>query len=492
MTQNKQPENPLNEDQNEVERCPNCDSVLTISNDRCLMCGIPIAGQQAEALGTVTNLADDSNVIQELPENRDDEIGEVETDNVAEEQEEITALLAADDVEFGEVNQDEIKKHAKAEENLESYDNGITELQSEFESILIEERSGIPVWLVGLFILIIGILGAILLSAPGQVTLAILPTVTESATPIALTPTWTPLATNTSEVTPSPTTTQTPRPSETPQPPRVHQVASGETLFSLSLRYGVTMDSIADVNGMDTGSAIQVSQNLLIPWPTATPPLEPVAIRQGEQLIIADPTDCQMYEIKSGDTFLGIAHRERIELEALTAVNRFTDQTILQPGDLICIPKIVVGGELPPTAGPSPTPSDTPPPQGPALLYPIEGAIIDPPDQSFYLQWVAVKDLEPDEWYMVELTDLSTVDSHPIREFTRKNSIRVPISWRPEEESTHLFRWRVRIVRVTGQRSDESFIYTFGGSNSDDALFYWRGAVRTPTAIPISTASPTP
>lgn len=252
------------------------------------------------------------------------------------------------------------------------------------------------------------------------------------------------------------------------------------------------MDSIVAVNGMDTESAIQVSQNILIPWPTATPPLEPVAIRQGEQLIIADPTDCQMYEIKSGDTFLGIAHRERIELEALTAVNRFTDQTILQPGDLICIPKIVVGGELPPTAGPSPTPSDTPPPQGPALLYPIEGATIDPPDQSFYLQWVAVKDLEPDEWYMVELTDLTTVDSHPIREFTRNNSISVPINWRPEEERMHLFRWRVRIVRVTGQRSDESFIYTFGGSNSDDALFYWRGAVQTPTAVPTSTASPTP
>ena len=252
------------------------------------------------------------------------------------------------------------------------------------------------------------------------------------------------------------------------------------------------MDSIANENGIEANAGLQVSQNLLIPWPTATPPLEPVQIDLGGRVIVADPTDCNMYEIKSGDTFLGIAHRERVDLEALTAVNRFTDQTILQPGDLICIPKIIVGGQLPPTAGPSPKPSETAPPAGPSLLYPIEEAEIEPADQPFYLQWAAVKDLESDEWYMIELTDLTLVDSHPMRAFTRDNAIRIPLTWRPDEESTHLFRWRVRIVSVTGERDDGSFIYTFGGTNSVDALFYWQGAVPTPTATATATPTVTP
>jgi hypothetical protein len=131
-------------------------------------------------------------------------------------------------------------------------------------------------------------------------------------------------------------------------------------------------------------------------------------------------------------------------------------------------------------------------PPGPALLYPVARAEIDPPDGILRLQWAAVKDLAPDEWYMVELVDTSVLDGIPFRDFTRDTSFVVPQEWRPDIDETHPFRWRISIVQVTGQRSDEVFLYRYGGQASEDELFYWLGAVPTPTPTQTPTPSPTP
>jgi LysM repeat protein len=46
---------------------------------------------------------------------------------------------------------------------------------------------------------------------------------------------------------------------------RVHVVAQGETLFSIAMRYGVTVDSIVRANGLQTASHIITGQRLVIP-----------------------------------------------------------------------------------------------------------------------------------------------------------------------------------------------------------------------------------
>jgi hypothetical protein len=92
---------------------------------------------------------------------------------------------------------------------------------------------------------------------------------------------------------------------------------------------------------------------------------------------------------------------------------------------------------------------------------------------------------------MVELTDLTLSDSHPLRGFTRRTAFRAPESWRPSIEETHLFRWRVSIIQVTGERIDGSFIYTFGGNSSEIGFFNWLGAVPTPTPTATNTPAPT-
>jgi LysM repeat protein len=346
-----------------------------------------------------------------------------------------------------------------------------------FESLLRERQAPVMFWLTAVFVGFIVAIGALILQNPVQVTVALFPTPTPLPPTITHTPTWTPYPTDTLAPTDSPTITPTPLPTDTPQPPRSHVVAANETLFGLSLRYDVSAGSIAEANELAAEGQIQLHQTLLIPWPTATPPLVAIAVEIAGETLIVDPAGCELYGIERGDNLFAIAARNRIPLEALQRVNRLTDDSIIRPGDTLCIPNIIRGGVLPPTPGPSPTPAPTLPPAGPHLLYPARQALITPPEGPVVLQWVAVKDLEPAEWYMVEVTNLTLVDSHPRRGFTRQTSLALPASWRAPVPEEHTFRWRVSIVQVTGRRSDGAFIYTYGGQSSQDAFFTWLGAV---------------
>lgn len=363
------------------------------------------------------------------------------------------------------------------------------------ESVMQERQSPVTFWLTAVFVVIIIVLGGLILRYQGPaVSIALVPSPTPLPPTLTFTPTWTPLPTETSLPTNTPTITPTPAPTNTPRPTRLHSVASGETFTSLSLRYRVSAESIAIANGLTLDSPVQAGRELIIPWPTATPPLESMAIEINSETVIADVTDCEIYEIQPDDTVFGIAAAKDVPLEAIIAVNRQTMDSIqlVQPGDTLCIPEIKYGEALPPTPGPSPTPTPTSPPVGPHLLYPVDEAVIDPPDGIVTLQWTAVKDLAEDEWYMVELKNMDEVDAPFNRGFTRDTALQLPAAWRPTVPESQLMRWRVSIVRVTGWRSDGYPIYTYGGEPSADAYFMWLGAIPTPTPTPTLTATPSP
>jgi LysM repeat protein len=357
-----------------------------------------------------------------------------------------------------------------------------------------------------LFVVVIGLCGALIAFQAESVRSVAEPTPRPTrdvlassgltATPTSL-PTEPPTETETPSPTNTPAPTNTPLPTNTPRPPRFHNVETGESLIGISLRYGgITVDSIAEANSLDLNNPlIQVGQDIIIPWPSPTPPLQAIVAEVGEDKVLVDPSVCPpFYEIKEGDTLFQLAAVNRVPLEAMLAINYLTIDSVLQPGDVICIPNVEIGGILPPTPGPSPTPSLTPPPPGPRLLYPAPGATVENPAGVVALQWLVVQDLAPDEYYMVEVTDLTAVDSYPRRGFTRQTSFQVPADWRADEAEEHEFRWRVSLVRVTGEREDGSFIYTYGGRASQDGTFFWLGAVPTPTPTltPTPTNTPTP
>jgi LysM repeat protein len=361
------------------------------------------------------------------------------------------------------------------------------------ESVMRERQTPLVLGLTAVFFVIILVAGGLILQyQSGEVSMVIAPSVTPIPATVTFTPTWTPLPSETSPPTLTPSVTPTPAPTDTPRPPRSHTVNSGETLIGISLFYRIAPEAIAAANGLAPDSQVQVAQQLVIPWPTATPPLQMIASEINGETVLVDPTGCDLYQVQSGDSIVGIASRFGVPFDLLSQVNRIADPSLLQPGDPICIPEIIYGQSLPPTPGPSPTPTNTLPPPGPQLLYPVAGTVVESVNQTIVLQWTAVKSLAESEMYMVELTNINDLDGLPQRGFTRDTAFRVPSAWRPDTPELFEMRWRVSIVQVTSTRSDGLPIYTFGGSSSADAFFTWLGAIPTATPTPTSTPTVTP
>ena len=430
-------------------RCPRCDSIVPAGAARCLMCGLPREGTSpAETIPVSSPGFPDTAVSPP----------EVQTQPTGDPNE--STKIPAD---------------------------------TEFVSVVQEKRSSLLFWVVTAFVAVGLVAGWIALRNQGPIVMAaFIPTTTPLPPTITSTPSRTPLPTETLPPSETPGPTDTPAPTSTPREPRFHTVSAGETLFGLSLLYRVSADSIAQSNEFDINAPIQSGQSLVIPWPTATPPLESVLLEINGEQVLADATNCEIVVIQSGDSAYGLSALKGVPLEAIIAVNRQTQESIqlIQPGDTLCIPKILYGDTIPPTAGPSPTPSLTPPPEGPSLLYPTDGMAIDTLEAPVVLQWTAVKSLAQDEWYMVELKDDEDRDSLPRRGFTRDPFFRVPLDWRPVVNELRRMEWKVSIVQEIGRRSDGGLVYTFGGKSSQPSYFMWPGAIPTPTPSP--TPSPTP
>ena len=473
-----------------IYRCPTCDSVVSADTQRCLMCGtvqperplsIPQPPVEPEPEPEIVEAPPEE---EPEPESAPEALVELASEAPEETIEDQPAQGAAsvfvhvEDPYYAEASAPSVGKPIGLQKPLPDKPH------QKNRSLFVYGITAVAIMLIILFV-------SLGLKKPDVVTDP-LPAELVVTSTLTFTPSPTLMPTGTEPPPAAPTITLTPLPTDTPEPPRQHTISIGDTLFGLALQYRITLGSILETNEMTESSSIIAGQTLLIPWPTATPPLEPVGIEYNGELVIADPTDCRRYEVVSGDSLNAIAARADIDYDLFLLVNRLTSESVIQPGDTVCLPDIVYGATLQPTAGPSPTPSMTPLPPGPSLLYPVPETVIEPPDGLVTLQWVAIKDLAEDEWYMVEVTDMDRVNSVPWRGFTRDNAFQLPSSWRPDVVESHHMRWRVSLVKVTGFREDGLPIFTYGGQSSDDALFSWEGAIPTPTPVPTATKTAVP
>ena len=168
----------------------------------------------------------------------------------------------------------------------------------------------------------------------------------------------------------------------------VHEIRAGDTLFQLSLAYGVTVDQIAAASAIDNPDRIAVGQRIVIPEcgttgfippPTSLPPptvdlsLIP-ATSEAPELELADAGDdtryalieqaqatlldnatanepsvvsaqlaaadmpSTQYTVQQNDTLFEIAARFGTTVEVLAALNNIADVDSLGAGDVLQIP----------------------------------------------------------------------------------------------------------------------------------------------------------
>jgi len=102
-----------------------------------------------------------------------------------------------------------------------------------------------------------------------------------------------------------------------------HRVASGETLWSISRRYGVGLDALRSWNDLGPRAVIQAGQRL--------------TVRTGGEAVASSAAP-RIHVVRSGDTLGAIARRYGVEAEALARENGMGLRATIRPGDRLRVP----------------------------------------------------------------------------------------------------------------------------------------------------------
>ena len=147
----------------------------------------------------------------------------------------------------------------------------------------------------------------------------------------------------------TPTVPTTPAVHSTPVASTTHVVRSGDTLFGIASKHGVSIAQIKAANSMSSDT-ISIGQNLLIPGKNSRGEIVPVVARDPDA-VRPRVDDYGRYKVQKGDTFYKIARDFNTTRGELMRLNQMTNPDILIPGQELTVP----GGSRVVAPAPQPT-----------------------------------------------------------------------------------------------------------------------------------------
>lgn len=163
-----------------------------------------------------------------------------------------------------------------------------------------------------------------------------------------------------------------------------HTVQSGENLYRISLKYGLSWPVVAAANGITNPNLIYVGQVLIIPAGGTTPlPVPTTAPAPTAVPTTAPQPQAGQYTVKPGDNLYRIATQFGTTVAALVQANNIVNPNLIFVGQVLVIPG---GGTVPgpaptavpnPTAGPAPTQAPPAPPPSTGGTFELGGQVQD-------------------------------------------------------------------------------------------------------------------
>lgn len=353
----------------------------------------------------------------------------------------------------------------------------------------------------------IGIAVAILAPSFGS-TLAVAISDTPTASPtLRQLPTVTPgVATATKTFTP--TITFTPTETFTPEP-CTQTVVAGDSLIGIILRCGHTtrdiVPTVVQLNGIADETRIQVGQQIVVPWPTATvdpnalPTDTPESSANAEggdpvsdeiALLAFDPfaptatptllPGVMWHTVQPNENMIIIASNYGANAKVLSDLNPEISFSQCDYGLVYGGPECIVQlsqGQRIRVPAPTPTPTIQPSPSGNETATPLPTATfnvpnaINPPNQAFFgeleqvtLRWVSTGTLADNEVYRVAVSDVTSGQTFIAD--TRELFYILPEDWQSTDGERHNYIWQVSVVNVETNQSSYS---------TDTRTFVWQG-----------------
>lgn len=100
-----------------------------------------------------------------------------------------------------------------------------------------------------------------------------------------------------------------------------HVVRRGDTLWSIARTHGVSMDRLANSNGLDRGDTLSIGQVLSIPGTARLATTDSSAVARSTT-----------YVVRHGDSLWTIANKFRVRLTDLLGWNNLTKRSVIKPG----------------------------------------------------------------------------------------------------------------------------------------------------------------
>ena len=97
-----------------------------------------------------------------------------------------------------------------------------------------------------------------------------------------------------------------------------HVVAKGETLYSISRKYGVTVNELCSKNNISQSQVLKVGQKLVIPS--------------------RELPETETYIVAKGDTFYDVARRHNLTVDELLDLNGLKSSDTLKIGQVLKVP----------------------------------------------------------------------------------------------------------------------------------------------------------
>jgi murein DD-endopeptidase MepM/ murein hydrolase activator NlpD len=108
----------------------------------------------------------------------------------------------------------------------------------------------------------------------------------------------------------------------------IHVVGKGETVYSISRFYRISVDELMKANKITDPSKLQAGSRIVIP----SSAFSDVSVSTGNIQVLTD------YRVARGDTLYGIARANGISLQTLLDINKFSPNHVLKIDDIVKVP----------------------------------------------------------------------------------------------------------------------------------------------------------